>query len=198
MSSNNFDGPVLLDEISSYLGFGRSAGGESSTGPRLYGGGANLNAYNGQVSAPAGSLGMCGNGTTCRNTDGGTTWELMIGQSELTEQLSEISGGGTEVATIYTDEAPASLADADTNNIVIHAEADGITANVALPAVASSPKTDYRIFLIDPNFTSTITLVPSGSDTLLGATTLAEGDRTYHLIHDGVSTWVGFYSLPST
>jgi len=57
--SNNFDGPVIIDQLAptDYFGFGRAAGGSSSTGPRIMPIPANPSAGAG-IAAPLGTIGL--------------------------------------------------------------------------------------------------------------------------------------------
>lgn len=68
MGSNNFDGPILLDTLSSanYFGFGRAAGTEVSSGPRVMAAAASPPAS----AAPAGSIQLASDGRAWINTDG--------------------------------------------------------------------------------------------------------------------------------
>lgn len=79
--SNNYDGPVILDDgisvasppaVSAYFGFGRTATGTVSTGPRII---AGTGTPNGNVTAPLGSLWLRSDAAGFfRNTDGATAW----------------------------------------------------------------------------------------------------------------------------
>lgn len=98
--SNNFDGVVLLDQgvgsaasPGDYFGFGRAAGGEVSTGPRLL---AGTGSPNGVTTAPAGSLWLRTDGgiQLWQNTDGGTTW-VQIGNLSGSVTLSAIDTTAT-------------------------------------------------------------------------------------------------------
>ena len=84
--SNNYDEPILLDSgvgtpaaPGDYFGFGRTATGVVSTGPRVYGGTGDPSNV---LTAPAGSLYLSstgsagGGGTLFVNTDGASTWVL--------------------------------------------------------------------------------------------------------------------------
>lgn len=85
--SNNYDGPVLLDDITSYFGFGRAAGGAVSTGPRVLVVNSNPS---GVLIAPRGSMALRyddGNVAIYQNTDGNDDW------TQIT------SGGGTPAPT---------------------------------------------------------------------------------------------------
>lgn len=79
--SNNYDGPVILDDgisttvpvsVTAYFGFGRTATGTVSTGPRII---AGTGTPNGLVTAPLGSLWLRSDAAGFfQNSDGGTTW----------------------------------------------------------------------------------------------------------------------------
>lgn len=72
--SNNFDGPVILDDVTDYFGFGRAAGTAVSTGPRIY---SRTATPNGALTAPAGSIALANVGGVAHlyiNTDGAQTW----------------------------------------------------------------------------------------------------------------------------
>ena len=79
--SNNFDGPVLLDDgvsttvpvaVSAYFGFGRTGTGSQSTGPRII---AGVGTPDTLVTAPLGSLWLQSDSAGFfRNTDGATAW----------------------------------------------------------------------------------------------------------------------------
>lgn len=81
--SNNYDGPVLIDNgvgtaaapPAGYLGFGRAAGAEVSSGPRILTGTGDAN---GTLTAPIGSLWLRTDAAAVQqNTDSGTTWATL-------------------------------------------------------------------------------------------------------------------------
>ena len=89
MGSNNFDGPVLLDQIDTYLGFGRNFGSDFSFGPRLI-------TTDGApaISAPKGSLALDRDAPALwLNTDGAGTWVLVAGVGPA--PLTQIDTGNT-------------------------------------------------------------------------------------------------------
>lgn len=77
--ANCFDGAILLDNgvgstavPGAYIGFGRSAGTQVSSGPRIYAGTGDPSNV---VTAPRGSLWIrTDDGTLFQNTDGAATW----------------------------------------------------------------------------------------------------------------------------
>jgi len=73
MGSNNFDGPIILDQDDTYLGFGRAPNTEVSTRSRVL---WNLVDPNGVRSAIIGSICLSPVGTW-ENTDGATAWSLL-------------------------------------------------------------------------------------------------------------------------
>lgn len=156
--SNNFDGPILLDDgltASSYLGFGRNAAGDASTGCRLYAA-ANLATINGILTAPRGSLAMLLDGPTARNTDGGTTWELIA-----------TGGGGSfeydEVTVLSA--ASADLEAEPTRNIAY--EGSNLAINQALPTPGTRKL--YR-FMCAGTGESSVTFSYAGAGGIVGLT----------------------------
>lgn len=77
--SNNYDGPYIIDDgvgsaasPGSYFGFGRTATGTVSTGPRIYAGTGTPDTV---TTAPLGSLWIQTDALGFfRNTNGATTW----------------------------------------------------------------------------------------------------------------------------
>lgn len=94
MGSNNFDGPLLIDSASHYLGFVRAAGAAVSTGPRLRGGHANLAAL-ASLADPAGSLAMLSDGTLAIR--GSSAWAAL--GTSFTAIADPGNGGAIPVTT---------------------------------------------------------------------------------------------------
>ena len=96
--SNNFDGPILLDDPASYLGYGRSGFSSSSTFARLHYAGADPN---GVLSAPIGSLAMSPVGTW-QNTDGAFAWVLLsAGSGGTADEVIIPIASQTDVRNLY-------------------------------------------------------------------------------------------------
>lgn len=81
--SNNYDGPYIITNgvgsaaapAAGYFGFGRTAIGTQSTGPRIM---AGTGTPNGVTTAPLGSLWLRSDAAGFfRNTDGATAWSAV-------------------------------------------------------------------------------------------------------------------------
>lgn len=95
--SNNFDGDILLDDVTAYLGFGRAAGGSSSTGPRIL---TTDSDPNGVLIAPQGSIALRSDtGEAVINKDGGTLWGSTSTKLEYIRPTAPVPGDLP--ATIY-------------------------------------------------------------------------------------------------
>lgn len=100
--SNNFDGPILIDQLdpTDYIGFGRSGYSSVSTGPRILPTGVNPN-YT--ITAPAGSLALSyenNNVALWQNVDGATSWSLVGGTSTSTG-VRAYTNAAESTSTIY-------------------------------------------------------------------------------------------------
>lgn len=110
---NNYDGHILLDTATDYIGFGRAAGGVVSTGPRVQAGRANLAALSGTITAPAGSICMLDTGELAINTDGATAWAVIgVSRRAITDP-----GDAGAIPVTYSGYCPIVTAGAETRTL---------------------------------------------------------------------------------
>ena len=97
--SNNFDGPIILDEASTYVGFGRTGFNDFSDFSRLQYSAVNPN---GVLSSRIGSLCMTPAGPFV-NTDGAVAWSPLSSSLNNAEQYCFVwRPGGVAVDNVYT------------------------------------------------------------------------------------------------
>lgn len=113
MGSNNFDGKILLDVETDYIGWGRTQGTEVSTGPRIYAGYANLAALTGTITAPIGSICLLDTGELAINTSGTTTWAIVgVSRRAITDP-----GNGGAIPVTYSGYCPIVTAGSETRTL---------------------------------------------------------------------------------
>jgi hypothetical protein len=113
MGSNNFDGKILLDTETDYIGWGRTQGTDVSTGPRIYAGYANLAALSGTLTAPIGSICLLDTGEIAINTSGTTTWAIVgVSRRAITDP-----GNAGAIPVTYSGYCPIVTAGAETRTL---------------------------------------------------------------------------------
>lgn len=114
-----------------------------------------------------------------QNTNGGTTWQ----------QVGAGGGTQTDLPAVNVTNIIGNWDTIGSNNIYYTLEDQAL--NQPLPEVATSPYSQIQVASIELGGGSTVTFVPSGSDTISGRDqidTTAVSEGLY--VHDGVSTWV--------